>query len=83
MKSRKKEFQLLEDNGIQDKLIKKSLFLDNLIYFISIMIGGLLWIYIDIERYDFVVYQCIAILGISFVLLFIMQTISYVTFKRK
>ena len=51
MKSRKKEFQLLEDNGIQDKLIKKSLLLDNLIYFISIMIGGLLWIYIDIERY--------------------------------
>ncbi|OUQ27034.1 ATP-binding cassette domain-containing protein [Massilimicrobiota sp. An134] len=83
MKSRKKEFQLLEDNGIQDKLIKKSLFLDNLIYFISIMIGGLLWIYIDIERYNFVVYQCIAILGICFVLLFIMQMISYVTFKRK
>lgn len=83
MKSRKKEFQLLEDNGIQDKLIKKSLLLDNLIYFISIMIGGLLWIYIDIERYNFVVYQCIAILGICFVLLFIMQTISYVTFKRK
>lgn len=83
MKSRKKEFQLLEDNGIQDKLIKKSLLLDNLIYFISIMIGGLLWIYIDIERYNFVVYQCIAILGICFVLLFIMQMISYVTFKRK
>lgn len=83
MKSRKKEFQLLEDNGIQDKLIKKSLFLDNLIYFISIMIGGLLWIYIDIERYNFVVYQCIAILGICFVLLFIMQMISYVTLKRK
>lgn len=83
MKSRKKEFQLLEDNGIQDKLIKKSLLLDNLIYFISIMIGGLLWIYIDIERYNFVVYQCIAILGICFVLLFIMQIISYVTFKRK
>ena len=73
----------MEDNGIQDKLIKKSLFLDNLIYFISIMIGGLLWIYIDIERYNFVVYQCIAILGICFVLLFIMQMISYVTFKRK
>lgn len=83
MKSRKKEFQLLEDNGIQDKLIKKSLLLDNLIYFISIMIGGLLWIYIDIERYNFVVYQCIAILGICFVLLFIMQMISYVTLKRK
>ena len=83
MKSRKKEFQLLEANGIQDKLIKKSLLLDNLIYFISIMIGGLLWIYIDIERYNFVVYQCIAILGICFVLLFIMQMISYVTFKRK
>lgn len=83
MKSRKKEFQLLEDNGIQDKLIKKSLFLDNLIYFISIMIGGLLWIYIDIERYDFVVSQYMAVLGICFVLLFIMQTISYVTFKRK
>lgn len=83
MKSRKKEFKLLEDNGIQDKLIKKSLFLDNLIYFISIMIGGLLWIYIDIERYNFVVYQCIAILGICFVLLFIMQMISYVTLKRK
>ena len=83
MKSRKKEFQLLEDNGIQDKLIKKSLLLDNLIYFISIMIGGLLWIYIDIEKYNFVVYQCIAILGICFVLLFIMQMISYVTFKRK
>lgn len=83
MKSRKKEFQLLEDNGIQDKLIKKSLFLDNLIYFISIMIGGLLWIYIDIERYNFVVYQCIAILGICLVLLFIMQMISYVTLKRK
>ena len=83
MKSRKKEFKLLEDNGIQDKLIKKSLFLDNLIYFISIMIGGLLWIYIDIERYDFVVSQYMAVLGICFVLLFIMQTISYVTFKRK
>ena len=83
MKSRKKEFQLLEDNGIQDKLIKKSLLLDNLIYFISIMIGGLLWIYIDIERYDFVVSQYMAVLGICFVLLFIMQTISYVTFKRK
>lgn len=83
MKSRKKEFKLLEDNGIQDKLIKKSLFLDDLIYFISIMIGGLLWIYIDIERYDFVVSQYMAVLGICFVLLFIMQTISYVTFKRK
>ena len=73
----------MEDNGIQDNLIKKSLFLDNLIYFISIMIGGLLWIYIDIERYDFVVSQYMAVLGICFVLLFIMQTISYVTFKRK
>lgn len=47
------------------------------------MIGGLLWIYIDIERYDFVVSQYMAVLGICFVLLFIMQTISYVTFKRK
>ena len=83
MRARKKEFQLLEDSGVHDKDIKKSLLLENSIYFIIITIGGLLWLYIDRERYTFIASQCLAVLGISFILLLLIHAVSHLVLKRK
>ncbi|MFR6099346.1 MAG: FtsX-like permease family protein, partial [Longibaculum sp.] len=83
MKSRKKEFQILEDSGVQDKDTKKSLLLENSIYFIIISIGGFLWLYIDRERYAYIIAQYLAVLGISFILLLLMHAVSHLVLKKK
>ena len=83
MKSRKKEFQILEDSGVQDKDTKKSLLLENSMYFIIISIAGFLWLYIDRERYAYIIAQYLAVLGISFILLLLMHAVSHLVLKKK
>lgn len=82
MKSRKKEFQILEDSGVQDKDTKKSLLLENSIYFIIISIAGFLWLYINREQYAYIT-QYLAVLGISFILLLLMHAVSHLVLKKK
>ena len=83
MKSRKKEFQILEDSGVQDKDTKKSLLLENSIYFIIISIAGFLWLYINREQYAYIIAQYLAVLGISFILLLLMHAVSHLVLKKK
>lgn len=83
MKSRKKEFQILEDSGVQDKDTKKSLLLENSMYFIIISIAGFLWLYIDREQYAYIIAQYLAVLGISFILLLLMHAVSHLVLKKK
>lgn len=82
MKSRKKEFQILEDSGVQDKDTKKSLLLENSMYFIIISIAGFLWLYINREQYAYIT-QYLAVLGISFILLLLMHAVSHLVLKKK
>lgn len=82
IKSRRKEFELLQNNGIQGKLIDRSLLFENSLYFVLMIVGGLIWVFTQASR-EYILTQSIAIIGISFILLFLNQIIAYVVLKRK
>lgn len=82
IKSRRKEFELLQNNGIKGKLIDRSLLFENSLYFVLMIVGGLIWVFTQASR-EYILTQSIAILGISFILLFLNQVIAYVVLKKK
>lgn len=82
IRSRRKEFELLQNNGIQGKVIDKSLLFENSIYFVLMVIGGLVWVVTQVSR-EYIVTQILTVSGISFILLFLNQVIAYVVLKKK
>ena len=82
IKSRRKEFELLQNNGIQEKMIDRSLLFENSLYFVLMMIGGLIRVFTQVSP-KYILTQSIAIIGISFILLFLNQFVAYVLLKKK